>query len=82
MLLRVAPKVAVAVLLPGVTEHVALVPLHEPLQPVKVEPEAAAAVNTTDWLFGKVAVQLGGQLIPVGLLVTEPVPPPAVATCI
>jgi hypothetical protein len=49
------------------------VPEHPPpLQPVKVEPVAAAAVRTTGTAKG--AEQVGLQLMPAGLLVTVPLP--------
>ena len=52
------------------------VPL-QPLQPVKLEPAAGTAVNATEVLEAKFALQPGGpQLIPVGLLVTVPLPLP------
>lgn len=55
-----------------------LVPLHAPLQPVKVEFWLGAAVSVTwvpDW---NMALQLLPQLIPDGLLLTVPLPLPAV----
>ena len=57
-----------------------LVPVHAPLQPAKVEPEAAAAVSVTEVPLAKLAVQLLPQLMPVGLDVTVPVPVPARVT--
>jgi hypothetical protein len=49
-----------------------------PLQPVKVEPAAATAVNVTEVL--KLPEQAEGQLMPAGALVTVPLPVPAGAT--
>jgi phage tail protein X len=59
------------------------VPEHPPpLQPVKVEFVPATAVSVTCVGFGKLAehVPTPGQVIPVGLLVTVPVPVPARVT--
>jgi len=55
------------------------VPEHPPpLQPVKIEPVAAAAVRTTAEL--KEAEQVKLQLMPSGLLVTVPLPVPLLVT--
>jgi hypothetical protein len=62
-----------------VTVHVP-VPVQAPLQPAKVEPDAAVAVSVTEVPLEKLAVQVPGQLIPAGLLVTVPLPVPAVVT--
>src|SRR3984957_16340247 len=62
-----------------VTEQ-APVPVHAPLQPVKVDPAAALAVSVTTVPLLKLALQVVPQLIPVGLLVTVPVPVPALVT--
>ena len=51
-----------------------------PLQPANVEPEFAVALSVTDWPLVKPAVHVLGQLIPLGLLVTVPVPVPASST--
>ena len=51
-----------------------------PLQPVKVEPAAGAAVSVTAAPLAKLAAQVAPQLIPAGLLVTVPVPAPAAVT--
>ena len=48
-----------------------------PLQPAKVEGGVAAAVSVTTVLLVKVYEQVEPQLMPGGLLVTEPVPVPA-----
>jgi hypothetical protein len=74
------PKVAV-------TEFAALkatlqvaFPVHPPLQPEKMSLVAGVSLSVT-WLFcGKLAEHVAGQLIPAGLLVTVPVPAPAMAT--
>jgi len=57
------------------------VPVHPPpLQPVKVEPAAAAAVNVTDVPFANDAEHVAPHDMPVGLLVTVPLPAPALET--
>jgi hypothetical protein len=53
------------------------VPVHAPLQPVKVDPLAAVAVRVTDSPAAKVAVHVVPQLMPAGLLDTLPAPVPA-----
>ncbi len=58
-----------------------LVPLQPPpLQPVKVEPVAGAAVRVTTVPLGKLAEQLDPQVMPVGELVTVPLPVPVLLT--
>jgi len=54
-----------------VTVH-AEVPLQAPLQPAKYAPGAGAAVNFTTVPDANEAVQVPGQRIPDGLLVTVP----------
>jgi hypothetical protein len=56
--------------------------VHAPLQPVKTLPIAASAVSVTVETVRllKAALQVEGQSIPVGLLVTVPEPLPLVAT--
>jgi hypothetical protein len=60
------------------------VPLHPPpLQPANIDPDAAVAVNVTvlpvgNWALS--ALQVVPQLMPDGLLVTVPVPVPALFT--
>jgi hypothetical protein len=53
------------------------VPVHAPLQPVNVDPEAAVAVSVTDVPLLKLAEQVEPQLMPAGELVTVPLPAPA-----
>src|SRR4029077_9545358 len=55
--------------------------VHEPalVQPVKLEPDARAAVSVT-LPFGMFAAQVAPQLMPAGDEVTVPVPPPALLT--
>lgn len=74
--LNVAVTVALAV---GVTTHDP-VPLQPPDQPANVEPVLGAAVRVTGVPLAKLAVHVVPQLIPVGLLVTVPVPVPALCT--
>ncbi len=56
------------------------VPVHAPLQPVKVEPLAAAAVNVTLAPALNAALQALPQLILLGVLVIVPVPVPVLFT--
>ena len=62
-----------------VTEQVP-VPTQAPLQPAKVEPAAAAAVRATTVPLRKLAAHVVPQLMPVGLVVTVPLPLPADTT--
>jgi hypothetical protein len=54
--------------------------VHAPDHPAKVVAASGVAVNTTAVPLGKVAVQLCGQVIPDGELVTVPPPVPALVT--
>ena len=56
------------------------VPLQAPLQPVKVEPAEAVAVNVTDVPDTKDAVQVAPQAIPAGADNTVPDPVPVFVT--
>src|SRR5881628_3481596 len=57
------------------------VPEHPPpLQPVKIEPAAGAAVRVTAVPLVKLAEQVAPQVIPAGALVTVPLPVPALLT--
>ena len=57
------------------------VPVHPPpLQPLKVEPAAGAAVSVTAVPLAKLAEQVTPQVMPVGALVTVPAPVPAFET--
>src|SRR5213592_1808343 len=51
-----------------------------PLQPLKVEPAAGAAVSVTAVPLAKLAAQVAPQVMPAGLLVTLPAPVPALET--
>jgi hypothetical protein len=75
-LVNVAVTVVAAV---TVTTHVP-VPSHGALQPANVEPVAGAAVKVTAVPLAKFALQVDGQVIPAGTLLTVPVPVPASAT--
>jgi hypothetical protein len=57
------------------------VPVQAPPNPVKLKPEAACAASVTAVPEGKLAVQLPGQLIPAGLLLTVPFPLMETASC-
>ena len=50
------------------------VPLQAPPQPANVKPAAGFSVNVTCVFWANVAVQVDGQLMPAGVLVTVPVP--------
>jgi len=50
------------------------VPLHPPPNPAKLKPEVAVAVRVTVVPELNFAVQVPGQLMPAGLLVTVPLP--------
>jgi hypothetical protein len=77
---RVPPKLAVAVVA-ELTETVhASVPLQAPLQPEKTKLAPGVAVKTTCVPEGKLELQVPGQLIPDGVLVTVPVPGPVEVT--
>jgi hypothetical protein len=58
-----------------VTEQVP-VPLQAPPHPENVNPVPGTSVRATWVLAAKLALQVVGQLIPEGVLVTVPVPPP------
>jgi len=56
------------------------VPLQSPLQPAKVDPTTGVAVKATVVPGAKPALQVPGQDIPLGLLVTVPTPGPPIVT--
>jgi hypothetical protein len=62
-----------------VTEQ-APVPGHAPLQPLNTEPAAGVGVRVTTEPLEKLAAQVVPQLIPAGVLTTDPVPAPDVVT--
>ena len=63
-----------------VTIHAPVPEQAAPVQPVNVEPDAAVAVKVTTVLLGKAAEHVDPQLMPAGLLVTVPAPPPVLFT--
>jgi hypothetical protein len=68
------------VLAVGVMLQVVANPEHGPDQPPKVEPLDTATVKVIAVPLAKGAEQVPGHLIPAGLLVTVPDPPPFVTT--
>jgi hypothetical protein len=73
-------KVAVTVSAAESVRLQVLMPVQAPLHPPKEKLLFGVAVRVS-WLLGaKLALHVPGQLIPAGLLVTEPVPLPVVAT--
>jgi hypothetical protein len=57
-------------------------PVHAPDQPVKVSLPVGVSFSVTWVLCAKLAEQVAGQVIPAGVLVTVPVPVPAMVTVI
>jgi hypothetical protein len=56
------------------------VPVQAPLQPVNVEPVAGVAVKVTELPLANEAAHVAPQVIPVGALVTVPLPVPDLVT--
>src|SRR6266850_2369084 len=73
-------KVAVTARAAVIVTLQAPVPVQLPLQPEKVEPAAGAAVKVTVGPMVNEAVQVVPQEMPAGLLVTVPLPAPALET--
>ena len=74
-------KVAVTVVAAETVTTHDPVPEHPPpLQPVKVEPAAGAAVSVTAVPLVKLAEQVAPQVMPAGALVMVPVPVPTLET--
>jgi hypothetical protein len=74
-------NVAVQLLAAVIVTVVGLVlPLQSPFQPVKVEPVAGVAVRVTVVPAANAALQVAPHVIPAALLVTVPVPVPALDT--
>lgn len=69
-------KVAVTLLEPDIVKPQVPVPEQDPLQPLNVEPETGVADSVTCVPFEKLVEQTLPQLIPEGLLSTEPDPVP------
>lgn len=57
-----------------VTVQVEDMPVHAPVQPPNWAPELGVAVNVTLWFALKFALHVIGQLIPLGLDDTLPIP--------
>jgi hypothetical protein len=55
-------------------------PVHAPDQPLKVLLAVGTSFSVTRAFCAKLAEHVAGQLIPAGLLVTVPVPDPAMVT--
>src|SRR5438445_7949167 len=79
-LMLLMAKVAVTACAALIVTLQAPVPVQLPLQPVKVEPAAGAAVKVTAVPLVNEAEQVAPQEIPAGELVTVPLPPPALVT--
>ena len=75
-----AVKVAVTDLAADMVTEQVPVPVQLPLQPAKVEPVAGAAVKVTTVPLSYGSEQSAPQLTPAGLLVTVPLPVPALVT--
>ena len=58
-----------------------MVPEHAPPKPEKLYPEPAVADNVSPVPSLKLAVQVPGQAIPAGLLITVPLPDTVTVTC-
>ena len=56
-------------------------PVHAPPKPAKLKPDAGVGVMVTVVPGAKLAVQVDGQLMPVGLLLKVPVPVTATVSC-
>jgi len=79
--MRAGVKVAVTVVAAESVTVQAPVPEHPPpVQPLKVEPPAGAAVSVTAVPLVKLAAQVAPQSMPAGELVTVPLPVPAGVT--
>src|SRR5437879_379890 len=77
---RLMAKVAVTACAALIVTLQAPVPVQLPLQPVKVEPAAGAAVKVTAVPLVNEAEQVAPQEIPAGELVTVPLPAPDLVT--
>jgi phage tail protein X len=76
-----ALKVAVTEMAPLIVTRQLPAPVHPPpLQPENAYPDPADAVSVTTVLLAKLALQVPGQLIPLGLLVTVPDRPGVMVT--
>src|SRR5207249_5454143 len=78
---KVGVKFAVTVVAAETVTVQGPVPVHPaPVQPVKAEPATGVAVSVTTIPIGKPKEHRPGQVIPAGVLVTVPVPAPAIVT--
>src|SRR5262245_40279580 len=75
-----ALNVAVTVVLAFASTVQVPVPLHPPLQPPKVEPEAGVAVRVTGKPLAYITEHEEPHAMPTGVLSTVPLPVPAFAT--
>src|SRR2546422_11344960 len=74
-------KVAVTAVAPEIVTVQAAVPEQPPpLQPPKIDPESGMAVNVTAVPLAKFVVQFAPHAMPAGVLVTVPLPVPALVT--
>jgi hypothetical protein len=73
-------NVAVTALFALIVTEQPPVPTHAPLQPAKSVPLFDVGERETTVPLSKVAEQVGGQLMPAGLLLVVPVPLPAAPT--
>ena len=78
---KVGVKVAVTVVAAEIVRVQVPVPVQPPpLQPLKIEPVAGAAVSVTAVPLAYGAEQVAPQVIPMGALVTVPLPAPVLLT--
>ena len=68
------PNVAITSLLPLRFTTQEPVPKQSPVQPIKAEPSSGFAVRVTLLPLANLALQVGPQSIPAGVLVTNPAP--------
>lgn len=77
-----APKAAsISYVCPPATVSSQVLPEHPPLKPEKVYPEEADVDSVRSVPSLKLAVQVPGQSIPAGTLVTVPFPDTVIVTC-
>ena len=76
-----ANMVSISYACPPATLSWHVLPEHAPLKPEKLYPEAADADSVSPVPSLKLAVQVPGQAIPAGLLITVPLPDTVTETC-